>query len=162
MTQSELAQSPIERGDSAPAEAVSRARARRLLLVASDRRFRAVASALLTQHGYAVTIGNSRANVAELAVRDRADVVVLDASASLTDAAHEAARLGALQPPVALVAVSSEPQDELAAMPVISKWTSFDELLLAIEQALPGSDAELARAVTEAPRRESTPVAQTA
>jgi DNA-binding response OmpR family regulator len=135
MTQRVLAGSTIAMGDSASAETAPAARPGRLLLVASDRRFRAVAAALLTQRGYAVTIGDSRANVTELAMRDRADVVVLDASASLTEAAHEAARLGALRPPIALVAVSSEPQDELAAMPVISKWTAFDELLVAIEEA---------------------------
>jgi hypothetical protein len=145
MTQRELTQPAIEPGASASASIVSRARPGRLLLVAGDRRFRAVAAALLTQRGYSVTIGDLRADVAELAVRDRADVVVLDASASLTKAAHEAARLGALHPPVALVAVSSEPQDELTAMPVIPKWTAFDELLLAIEQARPGSDAPAKR-----------------
>jgi DNA-binding NtrC family response regulator len=137
MTQGVLAQSTTAPANAASTEIVSGARAGRLLLVASDRRFRAVASTLLTQRGYAVTVGDCRANVAELAARDRADVVVLDASASLTEAAHEAARLGALHPPVALVAVSSEPQHELAAMPVISKWADFDGLLLAIEQAQP-------------------------
>jgi CheY-like chemotaxis protein len=137
MTQGVLAQSTTAPDDSASTEIVSGARTGRLLLVASDRRFRAVASTLLTQRGYAVTVGDCRANVAELAVRDRADVVVLDASASLTKAAHDAARLGALHPPMALIAVSSEPQDKLAAMPVISRWASFDEPLLAIEQAQP-------------------------
>jgi DNA-binding response OmpR family regulator len=137
MTQGVSAQSTTAPDDSASTEIVSGARAGRLLLVASDRRFRAVASTLMTQRGHAVTVGDCRANVAELAVRDRADVVALDASWSPTEAAHEAARLGALHPPVALVAVSSEPQDELAAMPVISKWASSDELLLAIEQAQP-------------------------
>jgi CheY-like chemotaxis protein len=132
----------IEPGDPAQAAgAADAAPAKRLLLVASDRRFRAVASALLSQRGYAVTIGDCHADITELAVRDGSDLVVIDASASLTEAAQDAARLGALQPPVALVAVSSEPQDELAAMPVISKWNSFDDLLDAIERALPSSGA---------------------
>jgi DNA-binding NtrC family response regulator len=130
----------IEPGDHAQvAGAADAVPARRLLLVASDRRFRAVASALLSQRGYAVTIGDCHADITELAVRDGSDVVVIDASASLTEAAQDAARLGALQPPVALVAVSSEPHNELAAMPVIAKWNSFDDLLDAIERALPGS-----------------------
>jgi CheY-like chemotaxis protein len=141
MTYSAAAQF-IEPGDPVQAAgAADPAPAKRLLLVASDRRFRAVASALLSQRGYAVTIGDCHADITELAARERSDLVVIDASASLTEAAQDAARLGALQPPVALVAVSSEPQDELAAMPVISKWNSFDDLLDAIERALPGSGA---------------------
>jgi CheY-like chemotaxis protein len=158
MTHGALARKTTAPEDSGSALSVSGARAGRLLLVASDRRFRAVASALLTQRGYFVTIGDGRANVAELAVRDRADVVVLDASASLTEAAHEAARLGALQPPVALIAVSSEPHDELAAMPVVSKWAPFDELLLAIDQARPGADLDRTPVAAEPSRLDSTQV----
>jgi DNA-binding response OmpR family regulator len=106
-----------------------------LLLVSSDRRFRAVASALLTQRGYSIAIGDSDDDVVELAVRNGVDVVVADVSTSLTEAAHDAARLGTLRPAIALVAVGSEPQDGLAAMPVISKWDSFDQLLAAIDHA---------------------------
>ena len=107
----------------------------RVLLVASDRRFRAVASALLARRGYAVAIGDGKQDVAELASRQHSDVVVIDASASLTAAAHEAGKLSNLRPAVGVVAVGNEPQSGLAALPVIPKWNSFETLFAAIEQA---------------------------
>jgi uncharacterized protein len=106
----------------------------RVLLVVSDRRFRALASALLTRRGYSVAVGDRRGDVAELAVREAADVVVIDASTSLTAVAREVARLRALRPPVGVVAVGSDPQQSLAALPIIPKWNSFDALYAAIEQ----------------------------
>ncbi len=107
----------------------------RLLLVASDRRFRAMALVLLSRRGYSVAVGHPDEEVTELASRVGAEVVVFDATASLTVAARQAARLSSLVPPIGIVAVSGNHQDQLAAMPVISKWNSFDALLDAIEQA---------------------------
>ena len=107
----------------------------RLLLVASDRRFRAMALVLLSRRGYSVAVGHPDEEVTELASRVGAEVVVFDATASLTVAARQAARLSGLVPPIGIVAVSGNHQDQLAAMPVISKWNSFDALLDAIEQA---------------------------
>jgi uncharacterized protein len=110
----------------------------RVLLVANDRRFRAVASTLLTQRGYSVAVGDHSRDIAEFAVREGAEVVVIDATASLTSVARDVARLEALRPRVGVVVVSAEPRDGLIALPLISKWTSFDVLFEAIEQA--GSD----------------------
>jgi CheY-like chemotaxis protein len=110
----------------------------RVLVVANDRRFRAVAATLLSQRGYTVSVGGHGEDVIDLAIRERADVVVLDASASLTAAAREAARLGSLRPRVAVVAVAADPGDGLAALPVHAKWGSIDELLRAIRQACSG------------------------
>jgi hypothetical protein len=107
----------------------------RVLLVAADRRFRTVASALLTRRGYFVTARERADDIAELAAAERAHVVVIDASASLTATAHDAARLLALNPPVGIVAVSSEQHQSLAALPVLEKWSSFDALFAAIERA---------------------------
>jgi CheY-like chemotaxis protein len=121
--------------DASSASSGSVASRAHVLLVARDRRFRALASALLTRRGYSVAVGDGKVDVAELAVREGADVVVIDASASLTAAAREAARLGTLRPPVGIVAVGTEPQQSLSALPVISKWNSFDALYAAIEQA---------------------------
>lgn len=107
----------------------------RVLLVAADRRYRTVALALLTRRGYTVTSREQHADIAKLAARERADVVVFDATTSLTLAAREAARLMALDPPVAIVAVSSEPHRHLTALPVLEKWSSFDALFAAIDRA---------------------------
>jgi CheY-like chemotaxis protein len=108
---------------------------RRVLLVADDRRFRALAVTLLTRRGYTVTVSARGEDLTLAAIRDAADVVVIDASASLTAAAREAARLGALSRPVGIVAVSGDPHTGLAALPVIPKWSPFEALLGAIERA---------------------------
>jgi hypothetical protein len=106
----------------------------RVLVIASDRRFRTVAATLLTQRGYAVAVGGRGEDITELAVRERADVVIIDASASLTVAAREAARLGALRPRVEVVAVSDGSGHGLAALPVLPKWSSFEEVFEAIDR----------------------------
>ena len=84
----------------------------------------------------------SRADVAELAVREAADVVVIAASASLTAAAREAARLGSLNPPVGIVAVSADASLGLATLPVLPKWSPFDALFAAIERAYIDSERD--------------------
>jgi uncharacterized membrane protein (UPF0127 family) len=111
----------------------------RVLLVASDRRFRTVASALLSRRGYSVVVRERDEEITELAARGGADVVVIDASASLTAAARLAAKLQALTPPVGVVAVSSEPHETLLALPILSKWGSFSPLFVAIERARNGN-----------------------
>lgn len=108
---------------------------RRVLLVSDDRRFRALASTLLSQRGYSVSVGLRGEDVAALAVREAADVVVIDASSSLTAAAHEAARLACLTPPVGIVAVSADSHAGLATLPVVPKWSPFEALFDAIERA---------------------------
>jgi CheY-like chemotaxis protein len=108
---------------------------RRVLLVADDRRFRALASALLSQRGYSVSVSHHGSDVTELAVREAANVVVIDASASLTAAAQEAAKLAALTPPVGIVAVSANSDAGLVTLPVVSKWSPFEALFGAIERA---------------------------
>jgi uncharacterized membrane protein (UPF0127 family) len=109
----------------------------RVLLVANDRRFRAVASALLTRRGYSVALGDRTGDLSQLASREAAEIVVIDATGSLTDLEREVTRLETLRPRVGVVAVSAEPEDGLAALPVISKWNSFDALFAAIENARP-------------------------
>jgi uncharacterized protein len=109
----------------------------RVLIAAKDRRFRVVAGALLARRGYEVTFTERTANMAEIAKRVRAEVVVLDAGDSLTAAAREAAQLETLAPAVGLVVVSEQYEDGLSAMPVVAKWGSFDELFRMIEDACP-------------------------
>jgi CheY-like chemotaxis protein len=109
----------------------------RVLLVGQDRRFRAVASALLTGRDYSVVVGDYREDVTELASREGADVVVIDATASLTVLARDVARLRTLRPRVGVVLVSGDPRERIAALPVIAKWSSFDVLFEAIERARP-------------------------
>lgn len=115
--------------------------AARVLVVAADRRYRTVTATLLAQRGFDVTADCGEDDLLELAVRERVDVVVIDASASLTAAARQRARLDALRPPVAVVAVSDESRTGLAALPVLPKWGQFEELLEAVARAGDGGRA---------------------
>ena len=116
---------------------------RRILLATEDRRFRALAATLLSRRGFAVSVCPRDADVSEVAGRERAEVVVLDASASLTKAARDAARLAVLEPAVGVVAVSADDHCGLTALPVVAKWGPFEALFAAIERArtnLPSRD----------------------
>ena len=107
----------------------------RVLLVAADRRFRMFASTSLARRGYHVTVRSGTADIVKLAVRERIDVVVIDATASLTTALHEVARLQTVRPLVGMVVVSDDPQQGLSAVPVLPRWGSLDSLSAAIERA---------------------------
>ena len=128
---------PASPPDTAVAPLVETAAPPRVLVVATDRRFRAVTSTLLTQRGCEVSLYPARGDIRAQAARDRVDVVIIDATASLTAAAHTAAQLQSLRPKVGLVAVSSDPRDRLTTLPVIPKWGSLDALYGAIESARP-------------------------
>jgi uncharacterized protein len=117
--------------------------ATRVLLVGSDRRFRCVAAALLMQRGCAVTLGERTGNVAAVAKREAADVIVLDTGPSLTAAARGVAQLETLDPAVGVVVVGEEAEQALSAMPVLPKWGSFDALYEAIEQARPSRNGRI-------------------
>jgi CheY-like chemotaxis protein len=107
----------------------------RVLLVADDRRFRVLASTLLTRRGYSVAVCARGGDILKAAANQAVDVVVIDASASLTAAARDAARLGSLRPPVGIVAVSADSHSGLAALPVVPKWSPCEALFDAIERA---------------------------
>jgi uncharacterized membrane protein (UPF0127 family)/CheY-like chemotaxis protein len=106
-----------------------------ILLVATDRRFRAVASALLERRGCQLTIIDSPQLVLETAAREHPDVVVLDAGRSLTAVAQIAAGVQTLRPPVGVVLVGDQPASGLSALQVLPKWGAFEELFSAIEHA---------------------------
>lgn len=119
----------------------------RVLVLAEDRRFRALACTLLSRRGYTVTVCTRAEDLIAVAARDSADVVVIDATASLTAAAREAARLAALTPPVGIVAVSAEAHTGLTTLPVIPKWSPFEALFRAIDRVyVPVVDDEVAGA----------------
>ena len=105
-----------------------------VLLVGNDRRFRAVASTLLSRRGHAVTVGGPDDDVVDLAVRARADVVLIDAGASLTAAARQAARLDALRPRVTVFTVGEESGEGLATLPVLFKWSCLHQVMDAIDR----------------------------
>lgn len=109
------------------------AAAMRVLLIAPDRRFRTVASALLTRRGYAVSASDSASF--DLVTRERADVVMIEAGRSLTAVARTVATFDTLIPPVGVVIVADEVEPGLLALPVLPKWGPFEALFAAVERA---------------------------
>jgi uncharacterized membrane protein (UPF0127 family)/CheY-like chemotaxis protein len=107
----------------------------RVLLVAPDRRFRQTASLLLVRRGCVVSVADSAEQALELAGRDNAEVIVLDAGRSLTEAARNVATLQALSPPVGVVVVADEAEQGLLDLPVLDRWGSFEALYAAVEDA---------------------------
>src|SRR6266496_4351381 len=71
-----------------------------LCLGARDEQFLRLAEFLLTRNGFAVETTKKVANAVDLVWRQRLDVVVLDASESLSEAARTAAAIEALLPQV--------------------------------------------------------------
>jgi uncharacterized membrane protein (UPF0127 family) len=124
-----LAQPPSANG------ADGSSRASKVLLVSADRRFRSVASVLLTRRGCSVTVADHVSKVAELARREAATVVLLDASSLPPTAVVETARIEALDPPVGVVVVADERTTANLVSPVLAKWGSFDQLNEAIRCA---------------------------
>lgn len=107
----------------------------RVLLIAHDRRFRTVASALLARRGCAVATSITANRVEALVKRERVDVVVLDAGQLLTEAARTVARLEAMTPPVGVVLVADEAELGLNHLTVLAKWGPFEDIFAAIQRA---------------------------
>lgn len=107
----------------------------RVLLISSDRRFRTLAATLLTQRGCSVTSAERMADAAELAIDHAAEVVILDASSAVGAAAHQAARIEALEPRTGVIIVADAAACAVARTIVFAKWQSFDSLYAEIEDA---------------------------
>lgn len=120
-----------------PEPARDDAEATRVLIVGSDRRFRAVAAALLARRGFTVSLGERTGSIAELAKHAGADVVVLDAGDSITRAVHDVATIAELSPSVFVVIVAERGLRGQSSSTVVPKWGSFGALISAIEQAGP-------------------------
>jgi uncharacterized protein len=109
----------------------------RVLMVGTDRRFRGVSAALLARRGCIVGVGERIDRAADMARRQRADVVVLDAGAQPVVAALAAARIQALHPTVGVVTVFEDPEGSPPALSSVPKWGPLDALYDAIERACP-------------------------
>jgi uncharacterized membrane protein (UPF0127 family) len=104
-----------------------------VLLIGKDRRFRSVAAALLAQRGCTVTVAERMADASRVAKRGTADVVVIDASSSASEAAYEATRVQIVDRTVGVLLVGEQREERPLSIPILPKWGSFDELYGAIE-----------------------------
>jgi DNA-binding NtrC family response regulator len=119
----------------------------RVLLVSQDRRFLRAAGLLLSRRGYLVEEAEQVAELAQRIERQRTNVVVLDASNSLTIAARAAAAVDALTSRVGIVTVSEYPESTgLQSVDVVPKWEGH-RLVEAVEHAYPRTQARESRTV---------------
>jgi len=104
----------------------------RVLVVARDARFGRVAGFLLSRRGFEVESLPRPNRVMETVARGGVDVLILDASGSLSEAARTAASLEALYPHITTILVSDEPRVD-GVPDLLPKWTSLETLALNLE-----------------------------
>ena len=116
----------------------------RVLLGTRDDRFLKLARFLLTRNHFEVESTRRIVRAVDLVERHRADVVVIDASDSLGDAARAVAAIEALYPHVGVVVVcDGEPPRWTTGLKVTEKWEALetlpDDIRLLAEDARPWS-----------------------
>ncbi len=106
----------------------------RVLVISPDRHFRTVTSLLLPRRGCSVTTTANASRAIDLATREHADVVVIDAGQLPASAARAVATVDAR--PVGVVVVANEARAEGDEAPVLAKWGPFGDLFVAIVRAV--------------------------
>ena len=95
-----------------------------------------MARLLLTRAGFVVATAETTRHLEALVVSCRINVVIVDATNSVTGAARTIAALGALASPVKVVAVADDPeQSQLENLRLLPKWTDWDEIVNQVEVA---------------------------
>jgi uncharacterized protein len=104
-----------------------------VLIIAADRRFRAVARTLLGSRGWDVDLLERDGEIGEALRRSGAEVALVDVSESMSHATDIAASVLATAPGTKIVFVSSAIDESLGSLPILPKWGSLDDLCAAIE-----------------------------
>jgi hypothetical protein len=106
----------------------------RVLVAARDRRFLRIAGFLLLRSGFEVASTPRPNDLLPIVDRQTPDIVIIDGSESLAEAARSVAVLEALYPHVTVIVVSddgvSPATDNLQVFP---KWKSFEHLVPDLE-----------------------------
>ena len=106
-----------------------------VLVAAQDRRFQRMAGFLLARAGLKVSMLRKVSEVLSTVERNRPDVVILDATGSLSEAARTAAVVEALHAGTTVVLVAEDDHiPEVTNLHVHPKWESFDELAANLER----------------------------
>ncbi|HET7269712.1 MAG TPA: hypothetical protein VFI90_01380 [Rubrobacter sp.] len=106
----------------------------RVLVAARDARFNRVGGFLLARRGFEVETLRRPSAVLDTVSRTGVDVVILDASDSVSEAARAVAALDALHPHVTVVVVADEPAEgDAGALKILPKWTSLETLVANLE-----------------------------
>jgi uncharacterized membrane protein (UPF0127 family)/CheY-like chemotaxis protein len=108
----------------------------RVLLASRDDDFMRLAHFLLTRNGFTVETTKKISQAVDLVGRYWLDVVVLDASESLSEAARTVAAIEALHPQVSVLLVSDDERPKpSAALEVADKWEAMETLTEDIRRA---------------------------
>jgi DNA-binding NtrC family response regulator len=117
-----------------------------VLVAARDRRFQRMAGFLLLRAGFELSVLRKAGDVLATIERERPDVVILDGTRSLSEAARTAAVIEALHPHTTVVLVAEDDHfSEVTNLRVHPKWDSFHMLVQGLERAhlgLPEVQAE--------------------
>jgi uncharacterized membrane protein (UPF0127 family) len=128
LDETETIDSPPPIRDQAPAG--------RVIVASRDRRFVKLMRFVLDRHGFEVVTA-SRDDLLELLERERADVVVLEASGSLVAAGKAAAAAKALHPEVEVVVVSEGgARGEQTTFRVYDKWDGMNDVVETVSRAV--------------------------
>jgi uncharacterized membrane protein (UPF0127 family) len=112
-----------------PDRAVSRNSRTRVLLGTGDDGFLRLARFLLARNHFDVQATKRLAKTVELVERHHSDVVVIDATGSLADAARTVAAMEAVHPDVGVVVVcDGEPPRWTTGLKVTEKWAALESL----------------------------------
>jgi DNA-binding NtrC family response regulator len=106
-----------------------------VLVAAQDRRFQRMAGFLLTRAGLKVSMLRKVGDVLSIVERNRPDVVILDATGSLSEAGRTAAVVEALHAGTTVVLVAEDDHiPEVTNLHVHPKRESYDELAANLER----------------------------
>jgi uncharacterized membrane protein (UPF0127 family) len=109
--------------------AASPTRPIRVLLGTRDEDFLRLAHFLLTRNGFAVESTKKIVNAVDLIGRHRLDMVVLDASESLSETARTVAAIEALHPQVGVLIVSDDERPKpTTGLEIAEKWEALETL----------------------------------
>lgn len=106
----------------------------RVLVAARDARFNRVAGFLLARRGFDVEVLRRPSELLDTVSRIGIDVVIVDATESMSDVARAVAALEALHPHITVVVVADDPAEgDGDALRVLPKWTSLETLVANLE-----------------------------
>jgi hypothetical protein len=104
----------------------------RVLVISAHEPFRAASAMLIGRRGCVVFSLSDCGGAAELVVRERIDVVLVDGAGQARALAEE---LTGAVPPVATVAVDDAEDAGAAGAPTLARWSPFEELFDALVRA---------------------------
>ena len=107
------------------------------MVAVADTRFMRLACFLLSRRGFDVQSINRPKELLTLLDRPAVDAVILDGSASFTDAARLAGAIEAVHPDITVIVVAENPEsvESIGNLELFPKWTAFDGLARRIERA---------------------------